>query len=511
MGNDDLVHTVSCILESQLTVALCKCVPVAQYGSTEADVIPYPTASAEFVVNPPTVVLQTTVLSQDRKIDDDDKDTAERVPLLQTSQPEKETWWMFLAQLFPSFMLAGLGMVGAGLLLDEVKTWPAFVEVSELFILVPGLLGLKGNLEMTLAARLSTLANLGKTESVQELITITVGNIALLQCQSVVVGALAALYAVLTTMLSGTPVTVAHVALVVSSSTVTASLASFALGGIMISVVVIWKKCGVNPDNVSIPIAASLGDITCLGFLALISNSLLPLQGSNVWIPVVIFVVLLVLLPAWVVLAYKNKYTKDVLFSGWMPIIGAMVISSVGGNILDAAIKQFSDMAAFQPLMNGVGGNLAAIQASRMSTYLHSKTDDQLYTDVKQLDDADDCASETCAIFTRRDANVRSRRLLLLLVVPGHLVFLTLISIMRVGSLKISFGFLVLYIATALLQVALLLCLTHSLIGFVWGQKMDPDTVAIPFVTAAGDLLGTALLALDFWLMSLMGMTAEVP
>lgn len=31
-----------------------------------------------------------------------------------------------------------------------------FVQVSEIFILVPSLLGLKGNLEMTLASRLST-------------------------------------------------------------------------------------------------------------------------------------------------------------------------------------------------------------------------------------------------------------------------------------------------------------------------------------------------------------------
>jgi solute carrier family 41 len=31
-----------------------------------------------------------------------------------------------------------------------------FINVTELFILVPALLGLKGNLEMTLASRLST-------------------------------------------------------------------------------------------------------------------------------------------------------------------------------------------------------------------------------------------------------------------------------------------------------------------------------------------------------------------
>lgn len=34
--------------------------------------------------------------------------------------------------------------------------WEVFKEISEVFILVPALVGLKGNLEMTLASRLST-------------------------------------------------------------------------------------------------------------------------------------------------------------------------------------------------------------------------------------------------------------------------------------------------------------------------------------------------------------------
>lgn len=38
----------------------------------------------------------------------------------------------------------------------SLQHWTVFTEVSEVFILVPALLGLKGNLEMTLASRLST-------------------------------------------------------------------------------------------------------------------------------------------------------------------------------------------------------------------------------------------------------------------------------------------------------------------------------------------------------------------
>lgn len=48
-------------------------------------------------------------------------------------------------------------MVAAGILLDRASEWYFLSTVKEALILVPALLGLKGNLEMTLASRLSTM------------------------------------------------------------------------------------------------------------------------------------------------------------------------------------------------------------------------------------------------------------------------------------------------------------------------------------------------------------------
>jgi len=56
-----------------------------------------------------------------------------------------------------------------------------FRVVSEVFILVPALLGLKGNLEMTLASRLSTQANLGHMDKPKEQWSLIIGNLALIQ------------------------------------------------------------------------------------------------------------------------------------------------------------------------------------------------------------------------------------------------------------------------------------------------------------------------------------------
>ena len=57
--------------------------------------------------------------------------------------PAAEGWAATSLQIGLPFLVAGLGMVAAGLVLDLVQHWPVFLEVKELFILVPALLGLK--------------------------------------------------------------------------------------------------------------------------------------------------------------------------------------------------------------------------------------------------------------------------------------------------------------------------------------------------------------------------------
>ena len=56
-----------------------------------------------------------------------------------------------------------------------------FQNVSALFVMVPALLGLKGNLEMTLASRMSTQANLGKMDNSTDQWSMIRGNLALVQ------------------------------------------------------------------------------------------------------------------------------------------------------------------------------------------------------------------------------------------------------------------------------------------------------------------------------------------
>lgn len=411
----------------------------------------------------------------------------------------KERLRVVAVQVFIPFLTAGFGTVGAGLVLDVVQRWPAFVHISELFILVPALLGLKGNLEMTLAARLSTQANLGNMDTGAEQLAMTTGNMALIQCQATVVAFLASLFAVLMGYITESRFDTGNAVLLCASSMVTASVASLLLGSLMVGVVIFSRKCHLNPDNIATPIAASLGDLTTLALLAGVS-SLLFNTMDLVWLSPLVVCVFLAFIPLWVYLSRRNPYTKDVLCTGWVPVICAMGISSVGGCILDAAVTRFSGLAVFQPVINGVGGNLVAIQSCKLSTFLAQRSK----MGSHPSSDNQSCINP-CSAFCGKTSHSRTARLLMLMVLPGHVIFVYTIRLLSAGHTVITPIFLACYLTASLFQVALLLYFARCMVYWMWGRRIDPDNAAIPYLTALGDLLGIALLALSFWFLDGLG------
>ena len=117
-------------------------------------------------------------------------------------------------------------------------------------------------------------------------------------------------------------------------------------------------------------------------------------------------------------------------------------------------------------------------------------------------------------------------------MIPGHLLFSFTISLLEAGHTVPTFLFVVTYLAAALLQVSkdcnfqqfiiqaisshvnafqvcLLLHICRILVPFLWGRGTDPDSAAIPYLTALGDLLGGGLLAVTFVLLTLAGQEEE--
>jgi len=418
-------------------------------------------------------------------------------------------------ETFPPFLVAGMGMVAAGILLGVVKRFPVFLEVSELLILVPPLLGLKGNLEMTLASRLSTHANLGHLDSRELFCSICLGNLAVVQCQAIVVGFLAALVACMLNLFTTGKLNWQHLVLMAASSVAAASIASFFLAVIMIGIVVVSRHYNVDPDNVASPIAGMLGDFVTLGILSTISYFLYTIREDCSWAQWAVMLTYSLVAPGCGWAASKNRFTSGLLREGWTPVIAAMLISSAGGIILKHADKAFPSLAPFAPVMNGAGGNLAAVQTSRISTDLHgsgcpgtmpmrrptSRSKPELLLPEEPITPK----ANISGLFSENQ-HAGSARVLITLAVPGAACFVGLIVREQSGGMALPDPlFLLMYVTATLVQVCLLFVVAHYIVGRLWREGRNPDNAAIPYVTSVGDVVGTTVLTAAFWLLAQLG------
>jgi cation transporter-like permease len=147
------------------------------------------------------------------------KDTSGEEPLLRST-----------IQILIASLCAGFGNVGAGVVLDIIQNWTVFIDITEMFVLVPSLLGLKGNLEMTMASRLSTEANLGHMEKWSTTLRMIGGDMVLVQCQAIVVSFLAAIVAILVNVCQTGTFDLDKCLVICASSLITANVACFLLG-----------------------------------------------------------------------------------------------------------------------------------------------------------------------------------------------------------------------------------------------------------------------------------------
>lgn len=92
----------------------------------------------------------------------------------------------------------------------------------------------------------------------------------------------------------------------------------------------------------------------------------------------------------------------------------------------------------------------------------------------------------------------KTARLLFLIAIPGHTLFVFAADFIYNGESTVRASFVLTYVLVGFIQLIILLYVCHLMIHTLWKFKIDPDNASIPYLTALGDLSGSTLLLLAF-------------
>jgi mgtE-like transporter len=194
---------------------------------------------------------------------------------------ERTLIWRVYREAMPVLLFTVLAELFAGALLLSLDV--TFASLIGLFILIPGLMQLRGNISTSLAQRLGSGTHLGTISWKQGLNKPLRANIKaafyLVIIMSVALGVgawLVSMFIQTTTPRSGLILILPHFLIIALG---TALLASMFQVTITVTVALLAHSRGLDPDNITIPIVAAIGDIitiVCLMITIIVAITLIP-------------------------------------------------------------------------------------------------------------------------------------------------------------------------------------------------------------------------------------------
>ncbi|KAJ2481588.1 hypothetical protein EV174_003432 [Coemansia sp. RSA 2320] len=158
-------------------------------------------------------------------------------------------------------------------------------------------------------------------------------------------------------------------------------------------------------------------------------------------------------------------------------------IDNAAGIIVERCADRFPGMPALVPVMNGLGGNIGTVFASRLSTTLHRHGRHH---------------RPHAAFYSEHNLVML---ILLLINLPVQFGFLAMHRVVDL-TLVVSPWFVLIYTSATVIHGLAILFLARLACTYLWSRGHDPDDCVNPFITGTGDMLGTILLALVFIIIS---------
>lgn len=375
--------------------------------------------------------------------------------LLELKGKLRETYKVTLFSLVASLIIGFFGGTFLGKYFDKIRS-----SYPGLLVILPGMMGLRGNVFGSMASRFSTMLYLGDLEP-----SLRDRNV----LRNIVVGIILSMIPVTLLwcigVLKGIKENAFEIFLIVISSTVVVSIL---LGYFTAFVTIFTFKRGTDPDSIAAPLVTSMGDLltipSIITFILVLEYSV-----KEFWLSISALIVTFIILirisriRLWELLEFREIFITVTFLA---------LFSAISGGLLE----HYSDVIhrsillsfAYPPLLSSFG-NYGSVIAAKTSTKLHLGEINKFLSLGPFLD--------ILSLFT-------TTPLIGLLINTFSILVAKLVlgvSIKPVFFLALTYPFMALFI----------MLFSYSLSYVLFMRNIDPDNVAIPLLTTIADILGT--------------------
>ena len=386
--------------------------------------------------------------------------------------------YSLIKQSLFALVICAFGDLFAGVILSNMtfflKAWPG------LLTLIPGAIGMRGNIFGAFGSRLGTNLNLGILSPKFEKSKILNHNIISSIILTMILSVFLALITKFLCVVSGLP------SIPLADFIIISFLAGMISSIIMlpISMLISLKSFqhGWDPDNITTPLIAAFGDFFTLPSIIL-SVMILSLFNDIVILRDVVGVLIVVFV---IVCCYFGVKSSDDILGIVKQSAPILLVCSLLGSFAGGVLNNFADtllskgsLLTLVPLFSGESGNLVSILGARLSSSLHSGLIESSFSFDK---------------YTLRNF---TGIIVLAIIIYPLIGFLANFSHVVVGGVDVGFLSIILISLIAGVLLILIMQLIVYYISIVSYRKgLDPDNIVIPLSTSLTDSIATLILVL---------------
>ena len=381
-----------------------------------------------------------------------------------------------IKESFIALLICALGDLFAGIVLGNMtfflETFPG------LLVIIPGAIGMRGNIFGSFASRLSTNLHIGmispKFEFSEHLNNNIISSFVLTLILSLFLAILAKIFCILFNYES-----ISLIDLVLIS--VIAGIISNLIM-LPITMLISFKSFnhGWDPDNVTTPIIAAAGDLFTLPAI-IASVYILSFLNTNLSLKNIVFIIaVFFIIAAFIYTIKRGEESKKIIYQSTPILILCSILGVSAGGILNGSLETLltnHSLLTLLPLFSGVSGSLISILSARLSSGLHYG----LIEPLKRPTGESIHNFLICYIL----ALVMYPLIGFIAEDSTGLMGLTGVGFVNIMSISFISGFLLL---SLMIFVVYLISITS------YNKDLDPDNIVIPISTSVTDVFSSLTL-----------------